>query len=51
MKLICEGWMVIPDEDSPVPERGTCTGETPEVDEDTVSVAVSWLAVAGAKLT
>ena len=51
VKLICEGRMLIPDEDRPAPLSGTCTGTTPAVDEDTVKVAVSCPGVTGVKLT
>ena len=41
VKVIWDGLIENPDKDCPVPVSGTWTGSTPEVDEETVSVAES----------
>ncbi len=51
VNVICNGVMPIPDADWPMPLSSTCTGATPDVDEETVSVAVSAPAAAGVKMT
>jgi hypothetical protein len=51
VKIICAGLMLIPEAAWPIPLSGTWAGVTPEVEEDTTSVADNCPADAGVKPT